>query len=444
MIRLVAAALLSCGLTVGFAFGVSPDPKDLAIPPQELSKARELIKRLGSEVYRDREEAHAELSKMGRLARPALVEAAASDADPEVRYRCSRLLPKAGADELKARLDTFLADTDSKYDHDLPGLKQFRKSVGTNKEARDLFVEVVKSPYNVELLQAIDKSPTDAGRAISDRRTQLFSLLQQRFIPGRQPIQPQPIALPDIAVLLFAESITPAKEIPRTGMWSYVTGVNFLQQPASMNAFNGNNQAHAEPYKKIVAQWLESRDEPNDLNQLSYLAGQTFRNFPQAIPLLRKIVTHESTYGYAKGQALMHLTQLKGKEEIPFLKGLLSNETQVQIVWFGQNNNQQPIQHQCLLRDVALAFIVTLHGHKMSDFGFKFPPGQIQQPNQIGYGNYAFESDEARRLAMTKWGFMQFKYGPTGGPPKKDDATPKKEEPKPDAPPVPPGIIKRK
>src|SRR5580765_3323000 len=142
MIRLVAAALLSCGLTAGFAFGVSPDPKVLAIPPQELSKARELIKRLGSEVYRDREEAHAELSKMGRLARPALVEAAASDADPEVRYRCSRLLPKAGADELKARLDTFLADTDSKYDHDLPGLKQFRKSVGTNKEARDLFVEV--------------------------------------------------------------------------------------------------------------------------------------------------------------------------------------------------------------------------------------------------------------------------------------------------------------
>ena len=119
MTRFVAALLLA--VFASFAGGVSPDPKDLAIPPQELSKARELIKRLGSEIYREREEAHAELAKMGRLARPALVEAAASDADPEVRYRCSRLLPKAGADDLKARLDTFLADTESKYEHDLAG-----------------------------------------------------------------------------------------------------------------------------------------------------------------------------------------------------------------------------------------------------------------------------------------------------------------------------------
>jgi NAD+ synthase (glutamine-hydrolysing) len=106
---------------------------------------------------------------MGRLARPALVEGAASDSDPEIRYRCSRLLPKAGADELKARLDTFLADANGKYDHDLPGLKQFRKHVGSDGKARALFVEMVKSPYNVEVLQAIDKGPTEAGRAISDR-----------------------------------------------------------------------------------------------------------------------------------------------------------------------------------------------------------------------------------------------------------------------------------
>jgi hypothetical protein len=445
MIRLVAALFLASGLAAGpLATGASPDPKELAIPPQEISRARELIKKLGSEVYKEREEAHAELSKMGRLARPALVEAAASDADPEIRYRCSRLLPKAGADDLKARLDTFLADTNSKYDHDLPGLKQYRKHVGSDEKARALFVEMVKSPYNVELLQAIDKGPTEAGRAISDRRTQLWSQVQPRFVGGRQPVQPRQIELSDIALLLFAECITPAKEIPRTGIWSYVTGVNFLQQQSAMNVLNGNNnQAHADAFKKIVAEWLETRDDVNDLNQLSYFAGQTLRGFPQAIPLLRRIVTHEGVYGYAKGQALMHLTQQKGKEEIPFLKGLLNNETQVQIVWFGQNGNQ-PIQHQCLLRDVALAYIVTLNGHKMTDFGFKYPPGAVPQQNQIGYGNFAFESEEGRRFAMTKWGFMQLKYGPTGGPPKKDDAEPKKDGPKPNDVPLPPGLIKRR
>src|SRR5438132_713776 len=115
-------AILVGGLCVAAACGASPDPKDLAIAPEELSKARELVHKLGSEVYREREDAHAELTKMGRKARQALLEAAASDPDPEVRFRCSRLLPKAGADDLKARLDTFLADTQSKFDHDLPGL----------------------------------------------------------------------------------------------------------------------------------------------------------------------------------------------------------------------------------------------------------------------------------------------------------------------------------
>ncbi len=432
MIRFVATLVLAA--SASFAGAVSPDPKDLAIPPQELSKARELIKRLGSEIYREREEAHAELAKMGRLARPALLEAATNDADPEVRYRCSRLLPRAGADDLKAKLDTFLADTESKYEHDLPGLKQFRKFVGTDEKARALFAEAVKSPYNVEMLQAIDKNPTEAGRAISDRRTQLYSQIQQRFVGGRQPVAPKQLDLPDIALLLFAESITPAKEIPRTGPWSYVTGVTFLQQNSSMQVLGGNNAPHGKSFKKIVAQWMESRDDPNDLNQMAYIAGQTLRNLPQSIPLLHKIIHHENTHGYAKGQALMHLTQQKGKEELPLLYKLLGNDTQVQIVWFGQNGNQA-IQHQCLLKDVAFAYIVTLHGHNMSDFGFKYPPGAVVQANQIGYGNFAFENDEARRKAMVKWGFLRFKHGPTGGPPRKQDAATKKDAAPP--PPVP-------
>jgi hypothetical protein len=298
-------------------------------------------------------------------------------------------------------------------------------------------VEAVKSPYNVEMLQAIDKNPTEAGRAISDRRTQLYSQIQQRFVGGRQPVAPKQLDLPDIALLLFAESITPAKEIPRTGPWSYVTGVTFLQQNSSMQVLGGNNAPHGESFKKIVAQWMESRDDPNDLNQMAYIAGQTLRNLPQSIPLLRKIINHENTYGYAKGQALMHLTQQKGKEELPLLYKLLGNDTQVQIVWFGQNGNQA-IQHQCLLKDVAFAYIVTLYGHNMSDFGFKYPPGAVVQANQIGHGNFAFENDEARRKAMVKWGFLRFKYGPTGGPPRKQDAVPKKDA----APPPPP--IQRK
>jgi hypothetical protein len=412
---LLAAGVLSAGPVVG----ASPDPKDLAIPPQELSRARDLVRKLGSEVYREREDAQAELARMGRLARPALLEAVASDADPEVRFRCSRLLPKAGADELKARLDTFLADADGKYEHDLPGLRQFRKQVGTDKAARDLFVEVVKSPYNVEVLQALDRGAVEAGRAIADRRTLLFSDMQQhRLVPGRPAQPPRQPTLADVACLLFAETLTPAKDIPRVGMWSGVSGVTFVQQAtASVQTLSNPNAPHADAYKRVVAAWMETRDDVNELAQLSYVAGQQLRGFPQSLPLLRKIVTTDGVYGYAKAQAINFLVQQKGKDEIPFLKGLLANDALVTTVWFGGNNGQNE-QHQSLLRDVALAQLVVLTGQRMEDYGYKFPPGFVPNNQNIGYGNYAFPTPEARAAAMVKFGMWQLKNGPAGPAPK--------------------------
>jgi hypothetical protein len=435
MTRCVLALLLG-GLTAAAAPGVSPDPKDLAVPPQELSKARELVRKLGSEVYREREEAYAELVKMGRLARPALLEAVASDPDPEIRFRSSRLLPKAGADELKARLETFLADAEGKYEHDLPGLKQYRKIAGQDEKARTLFVDMVKSPYNVELLQALDRGATDGGRAIADRRGMLYGHLQQKVVNGRI-VPPQPISLEDIACLLFAETAVPGKEVPRNGMWSYVTGATFLQQQSSNNAINNAQAPHAEAYRRIVGRWIETRDDPQDLNnQLAYLAGQQLRSFPESVPLLRRIVATEGVHGYNKGQALMYLVQRNGKAEVDFLKKQLGNDTLVTTVWFGNvNPNQQPQQHQCLLRDVALAMLVTQTDQKMTDYGFKFPPGTpVPNAGTIGYGNYAFETDEARHAAMTKFGFWQLKQ--SFKPPAKDE--PKKEEAKPE----PPGPVK--
>ena len=86
------------GLVIGIpAFASSPDPKTLAIPSEELTRARELVHQLGSEDFDERERAEAELAKMGRLARPALVEAANTDPSQEVRSRCSSLLPRATA-----------------------------------------------------------------------------------------------------------------------------------------------------------------------------------------------------------------------------------------------------------------------------------------------------------------------------------------------------------
>ena len=107
-------AIAAWGFTTVPAFAASPDPKDLTIPSVELSKARELVRLLASEVYKEREQAQDDLAQMGRLARPALLEALTTDPNPEIRTRTSRLLPRAEAADLQARIETFLADAEAK------------------------------------------------------------------------------------------------------------------------------------------------------------------------------------------------------------------------------------------------------------------------------------------------------------------------------------------
>src|SRR5262245_4685498 len=74
LLRLRAVAILA--VLVGFASPAvaavpdkaNPDPKSLAVPAEELSKARELVQKLGSEAFADREAAERDLAAMGRLA----------------------------------------------------------------------------------------------------------------------------------------------------------------------------------------------------------------------------------------------------------------------------------------------------------------------------------------------------------------------------------------
>lgn len=424
------AVLAACVAAVAApAFGAPPDPKDLGASPAELSKARDLVRKLGSEVYREREEAQADLAKMGRLARQAVAEGASSDADPEVRLRCARLLPKANSDDLKARIDAFLADADGKHEHDLPGLKTFRKSVGADEKARALYAEVLKSPYNLDMLAALDKGPIEGGRAVADRRNAMFNDMQHRqFNPGSKPFVPKQPTLPDIAALLFAETLLPADSIPKVGVWNWVNGAQFIQQPASTAALNPGG-AHGEAYKVIVGQWLASRTDPTELANLSYQLGTVpLRNFKEALPLLRRIVQNEAVQGYARGNALAALVQQRGKEEVPFLKTLMGNDVMLQQVWFGRPNGQAEM-HSCLMKDMALASLISLSGGKISEFGFETPQGQIINPGQPVFGQYAFTSDEKRATGFMKYGWKQMKDGID--PPKAAPKDAPKDDPKP-------------
>jgi hypothetical protein len=74
--------------------------------------------------------------------------------------------------------------------------------------------------------------------------------------------------------------------------------------------------------------------------------------------------------------------------------------------------------YSCMMKDVALAYLITHGGGKLQDYGFETPQGVIINPNQLGVGQYAFPSDEKRAAAFVKYGWKQLKDGIAGPTPK--------------------------
>ncbi len=185
-----------------------------------------------------------------------------------------QLLPKAAAADLRARIDTFVADTGGKYEHDLPGFKSFRKRVGATETARALYAEIIKVPYNRDLLAAVDEGETAGGRAIADRRGAMWSDMHPPAAVGGNASAPKLPSLPDTAALLFAESAVPPGHIPRTRAW--LDGTQFVDRRASMNALvDGTGVRHADAYKTIVARWLATRTDRQQLTNLAQLLANT-------------------------------------------------------------------------------------------------------------------------------------------------------------------------
>lgn len=399
MVRL-RLLLLAWGFGAVPASAASPDPRELVIPPHELSRAQALVRQLSSDTYRDRERAQRELTAMGRLARPALAEAAVADPDPEVRFRCARLLPKATADDLKARTDAFLADAAGKFEHDLPGWRRFREVVGADPPARDLFVAILKGGANGELLAALDASPDEAGRAVSDRRNQMYAHITQRQLRGFDTAVPPSLTLTDVAALLFAEVAVPTKHIPRVGQLGfYVTGASFVQQPSAMAAVGNDSAPHAAAYRRVLSKWLDTRTDPTDLSHYALVnVAYNLRTVKETAPLLRRVVQTEGVQAYQKAQAMLYLVQRSGKDELPAVRSQLTNDAALNTQRIAPD-----VSMTCQVRDVALALSVHLSGQELKDFGFDFVNGFSPAQVTTNYWGYGFTTDEKRTAAFKKW-----------------------------------------
>jgi hypothetical protein len=380
----------------------SPDPKSLVVAPEDVSKARALVQKLGSEAYLDREAAEHDLALMGRLARAAILDGVNTDPDPEIRARCRTLLPKATNEEMKARLATFKADVDGKYEHELPGWRQFRATVrgewtmfgwtytartNLDKAARETFIEFMEAPGGRTLLLAMNGDPTAFGQLVATRKQELYNARFPRFGgPSRNP------TTPEMAVVLFAESQVPSRLVPRS------TVLTALVQQSGLPGLMHGTDDKAMVLRAVMSAWFDSRTEGSELYSAFSLASNMGLN--DAVGrLATRLMTTPGVPGAYKGSALMTMVRLKMNDQVPAIEKAFTDTTVLTQV--AQIVDGKRVIKAIEVRDAALAAALVMTGQDPNDYGFdafpKTAPG--------GSFSYVWAKihEDKRKDAFEKW-----------------------------------------
>jgi hypothetical protein len=390
----------------------SPNPADLAVTPELQVKTRALVERLGSEDYTEREDAQQQLESLGRLARPALLRGVNTNENPEVRRRCAEILPAANALDIKARIETFLADTNGDYEHDLPAWKTFRAIAcrewsvfgqvvwserSRQKAAREIFVELIAKPDNRRLMIATDGSRLELSELATTRRQELYN---QRY-PRGDALSRDP-TLEDVAALLFAESLVGSQYLPRRG------SVSFLLSASGFYSAARGSDEKGQVYRAIAAAWLASRNDPREMYQAMSIASTLDLNDPLC-DLSARLLTMPGVTASYRGRAASNLITYGGKRHVRLLEKSLANAVVVYTVQSTVVNegNVEQVMHEIQLRDLALVVSILLSEQKPKDYGFYDSYGEGNESQSFSYTRYYFRNEDARKSAFTKWAEWQ-------------------------------------
>lgn len=419
-----------------------PDPKSLAVPDDMSKKAKELVGKLGSPQFSEREQATRDLAKMGRMALPALQEALGSNLEPEVAMRAEGLMPKAEAEDMKARVSCFLADAGGKYQHTLPGWEKFKTVAGNDAASRKLFAEMLKSGLTHQMLLAAEKSVEEANAVLNQYVTRLWQ--QQNGFGGRGGgwggegggAPAQPARLPDMVAALFLEGqfsdteMTIQPSIPwGWGGAGQQSVVNYVYNVSEVsNAIYSNNGEYAAPIRKILIQWMETRETAQWAYSAYNFANNIYasdrkKTFKYALRVLESKGGQNGSYN--KLNILQNFaSQPNARDLLPALSKCFDDNL---MIWNWQNGNPGFDIH---FRDYALAYAIQLTDQKPEDYGMTRNGGGTGK--QFNQQSWYFKDDTPPQNPGGGRVVRPVKpvAPPVEDPKKEDPKDPKKEEPK--------------
>jgi hypothetical protein len=341
--------------------------------PQQIAA---LIQDLGSDKFAVRQRATRDLVGLGIATQNAL-EQAIESGDAEVRLRARKILTAVVAADFNQRLEAFAGDHGGGISQALPAWGKFSAQFGTNRPARQLFVEMQRA--EPELLAAFEEGPEAATVAINERTRQIMD--GQRESLGQ---------LGTLATLLFVGAAEKVR-VDEDGclhIYPYVV----------QTTYHRNSKTSLWPglLKKMVGQWIAKDTTPSMTNQNLTLAAQLDLKSETLAIATRVLATTDSPPG-SKQISILMIGRFGDQDDLELIEKLLEDQTSCGKV----SVEQPPRQVDLQIRDIVLAAMLHMTGQNLHEYGYH----SVQEfaPTVFQVGTLGFADEEARNLALKKW-----------------------------------------
>ncbi len=374
------ALLTKCSQS--FADPVATPSLDPADAPSAAEIAQ-LIEQLGHKTFAQREASANQLVQLGSSARPA-IRTALKSADAEVRWRAKRILTVINERDFQDRLTAFAADINDEHKLTMPGWTRFRKVIGDQRDARELFVEMQRA--EPKLLDALESQPESINDLLGDRVREISMNAQFGNINMRSPTG----SVGATAAMLFVGSdsaITIANDVALQLSYS------IQQQPQLISQFNS---PRGTLLKKLLGQWV-SRETQDAQLVWQNVSMATNYNLPEGLPLARAALAKANLPPHVKQQTIMLLMRNGSKRDIAILEPLLQDTALISTF-----NAKGLIDTDTVkVSDMAMAAMIQMAGQKHKEFGME--RAQVANNTGIQIQTISFKTEDDRQAAIKKW-----------------------------------------
>ena len=352
--------------------------------PPRGSKANvdQLIKQLGDPSFTVRENATESLAELGIRAQQELKRALLNP-DLEIRMRAHRILLKSLQSEFAAKIAAFISDVDGKEEHNLPGWKQFRKTIGGERNTRILFADMLRRES--EILESFE-----TGKNLEPA---LFKRLAE-LRPGNaigQVNRPQQAHPATLATLLFVA--TESKLATNTTLFSQF--YSLLNYSSTKQMIQGSR--HKDILMKMISQ-LVLKETSKTSRYYPIMLTLNYDMKTTGLTLGRRLLKAQPTAFSTTQYAAIAVARFGDQKDISLLVPHLKN---VSVCHTWSNPQIQPGVIKTQVRDVILALLIHMTKQDHKEYGFELlrtTPTTLFHTYTCG-----FTKEEKREAAQAKW-----------------------------------------